>query len=175
MGNDLGRGGIGTVFKALDRYRCDLPEGNRHVAIKFLNKKTDGAQLLSNLRREFFCAQALAHPNIVKVYELELDGDAAFFTMELLEGELLSDLTARLGPTPIPRTMAWTTIREIGAALAHKGERKRAIEHHQMGINLIKDADPSLALVRLYEEAAWLYMLTGDNMLAIYASEKALR
>ena len=65
--------------------------------------------------------------------------------------------------------------RKIGAGLAHKGERKRAIEHHQRGINLIKDGEPSLALVRLYEEAAWLYMQTGDNMLAIYASEKALR
>ncbi len=65
--------------------------------------------------------------------------------------------------------------RKIGAGLAHKGERKQAIEHHQRGINLIKDSDPSLALVRLYEEAAWLYMQTGDNMLAIYASEKALR
>ena len=29
--------------------------------------------------------------------------------------------------------------------------------------------------MRLYEEAAWLYLQTGDNMLAIYASEKALR
>jgi serine/threonine protein kinase len=122
----LGRGGIGTVFKALDRYRCDLPEADRHVAIKFLNKKTDGAQLLSNLRREFFCAQALSHPNIVKVYELELDGDAAFFTMELLEGELLSDLIDRLGPAPISRTMAWTTIREVGAALAHAHSRNVA-------------------------------------------------
>jgi class 3 adenylate cyclase/tetratricopeptide (TPR) repeat protein len=65
--------------------------------------------------------------------------------------------------------------RKIGAALAHKGERTRAIEHHQQGINLIKDGPPSLALVRLYEEAAWLYMQVGDNMLAIYASEKALR
>jgi class 3 adenylate cyclase/tetratricopeptide (TPR) repeat protein len=65
--------------------------------------------------------------------------------------------------------------RKIGAGLAHKGERKLAIEHHQQGINLIKDGEPSLALVRLYEEAAWLYMQTGDNMLAIYASEKALR
>jgi len=65
--------------------------------------------------------------------------------------------------------------RKIGAALAHKGERKQAIEHHQRGINLIKDGEPSLALVRLYEEAAWLYMQTGENMLAIYASEKALR
>jgi class 3 adenylate cyclase/tetratricopeptide (TPR) repeat protein len=65
--------------------------------------------------------------------------------------------------------------RKVGAALAHKGERKAAIEHHQQGINLIKDSGPSLALVRLYEEAAWLYMQVGDNMLAIYASEKALR
>ncbi|HEY4427772.1 MAG TPA: adenylate/guanylate cyclase domain-containing protein [Solirubrobacteraceae bacterium] len=65
--------------------------------------------------------------------------------------------------------------RKIGAALAHKGERGEAIQHHQQGINLIKDAPPSLALVRLYEEAAWLYMQVGDNMLAIYASEKALR
>ena len=65
--------------------------------------------------------------------------------------------------------------RKMGAALTHKGERKQAIEHHQRGINLIKDGPPSLALVRLYEEAAWLYVETGDNMLAIYASEKALR
>jgi predicted ATPase len=65
--------------------------------------------------------------------------------------------------------------RKIGAALAHKGERARAIEHHQRGINLLKDAAPSVTLVRLYEEAASLYMQVGDNMLAIYAAEKALR
>lgn len=65
--------------------------------------------------------------------------------------------------------------RKIGAALAHKGERAHAIEHHQKGINLLKDATPSVTLVRLYEEAASLYMQVGDNMLAIYAAEKALR
>jgi class 3 adenylate cyclase/predicted ATPase len=65
--------------------------------------------------------------------------------------------------------------RKVGAALSHKGERKAAIEHYQKGINLLKDGPPRLELVRLYEEAAWLYLHTGDNMLAIYASEKALR
>ncbi|MBA3300426.1 MAG: AAA family ATPase, partial [Thermoleophilaceae bacterium] len=65
--------------------------------------------------------------------------------------------------------------RRIGAGLWHKGERREAIEHYQKGINLLKDGPPCLELVRLYEEAAWLYMHTGDNMLAIYASEKALR
>ena len=45
----------------------------------------------------------------------------------------------------------------------------------QKGINLLKDGPPCLELVHLYEEAASLYMHAGDNMLAIYASEKALR
>ena len=65
--------------------------------------------------------------------------------------------------------------RKIGSALAVKGERRAATENHQHGINLLKDAAPSIELVRLYEEAAWLYLQTGDNMLAIYAAEKALR
>jgi class 3 adenylate cyclase/tetratricopeptide (TPR) repeat protein len=65
--------------------------------------------------------------------------------------------------------------RKVGAALSHKGERKAAIEHYQKGINLLKDGPARIELVRLYEEAAWLYLHTGDNMLAIYASEKALR
>jgi class 3 adenylate cyclase/tetratricopeptide (TPR) repeat protein len=65
--------------------------------------------------------------------------------------------------------------RKIGAALWHKGDRKQALDHYQKGTNLLKDGPPCLELVRLYEEAAWLYMHAGDNMLAIYASEKALR
>ncbi|KKK91393.1 hypothetical protein LCGC14_2713420, partial [marine sediment metagenome] len=65
--------------------------------------------------------------------------------------------------------------RKVGAGLWHQGERKQAIERYQKGINLLKDGPPCLELVRLYEEAASLYMHGGDNMLAIYASEKALR
>ena len=65
--------------------------------------------------------------------------------------------------------------RKIGSGLWHKGETKAAVERYQRGISLLKDGDPCLELVRLYEEAASLYMHTGDNMLAIYAAEKALR
>ncbi len=65
--------------------------------------------------------------------------------------------------------------RKVGAGLWHKGDREGSIEHYQKGIDLLKDGPACLELVRLYEEAASLYMHTGDNMLAIYASEKALR
>ncbi|MQA75780.1 MAG: tetratricopeptide repeat protein, partial [Solirubrobacterales bacterium] len=65
--------------------------------------------------------------------------------------------------------------RKIGAALWHEGDREGSISHYQRGIDLLKDGQACLELVRLYEEAASVYMHTGDNMLAIYASEKALR
>ncbi|MGH2956291.1 MAG: AAA family ATPase, partial [Solirubrobacterales bacterium] len=55
--------------------------------------------------------------------------------------------------------------RKVGAALWHKGERRASIDNYQRGIDLLKDGGPCLELVRLYEEAASLYMHTGDNML----------
>jgi serine/threonine protein kinase len=120
----LGSGGMGTVFKALDRYRCDLPEDNRHIAIKFLHQEADsGPDGLSNLRREFYCAQTLSHRSIVKVHELDRDGELEFFTMELLEGELLSGVLGRLKAGPIRRPQAWAIIMEVGAGLAHAHAR----------------------------------------------------
>ncbi len=120
----LGGGGMGTVFKATDRYRSDLPEGNRYVAIKFLHENIDSRpELVSNLRREFHCAQALSHPNVVKVYELDQDGGVAFFTMEFLEGKLLSGVIGELNGLTLPRSDAWRIILEVGAGLAHAHAR----------------------------------------------------
>src|SRR5258708_99281 len=120
----LGSGGAGTVFKAMDPYRRDLPEDNRHVAIKLLHETTGGGpEILSNLRHEFFRAQALSHRSIVKVYELDRDNDIAFFTMELLEGETLSSALERSPPISIPRSSALAIILEIGDGLAHAHAR----------------------------------------------------
>jgi eukaryotic-like serine/threonine-protein kinase len=120
----LGSGGMGTVFKATDRYRCDLPDGNRHVAIKFLNDETGNRpKILSNLRREFYCAQTLSHRSIVKVYEVDRDDDYEFFTMELLEGEPLSSALERSRPFAISSSYAWEIILEIGDGLAHAHAR----------------------------------------------------
>jgi class 3 adenylate cyclase len=106
-------------------------------------------------------------------------------------GEKLGDVALRMGRVD-PAVEIWTEClehhrreedlervgdlhRKIGAGLWTKGERQASIDHYQKGIDLLKDGPPCLELVRLYEEAASLYMHTGDNMLAIYASEKALR
>jgi serine/threonine protein kinase len=120
----LGSGGNGSVFKALDHYRADFPEAQQYVAIKILHATAaNRAERLANLRREFYRTQMLSHRNIVNVFELDRDGDVDFFTMELLEGELLSRVMDRLQPLSMSRPQAWAIIREIGSGLEHAHAR----------------------------------------------------
>ena len=120
----LGTGGKGTVFKARDRYRSGLPPSLRYVAIKLLHESPGNRdETIAALRRELQSAQTLSHPNIVKVYDVDRDGDVDFFTMELLEGELLSDLTQRFQSSPMPRPHAWSIISQIAAGLEHAHAR----------------------------------------------------
>jgi eukaryotic-like serine/threonine-protein kinase len=120
----LGSGGMGTVYKALDRSRIGHGEANPHVAVKVLHEQTRGRpEALSKLRREFYCAQALAHPCVIKVYELDLEQEFPFFTMELVDGESLPKVMQRCHPAPLPRDYAWAVIREVGAGLAHAHDR----------------------------------------------------
>ena len=120
----LGTGGKGAVFKALDQYRSSLPESQQHVALKVLNcARGCSEETIKNLQRELHCAQVLSHRNIVNVFELDRDGDVVFFTMEYLDGELLSDVMERLRPGAMRRLHAWQIIKQLGAALAHAHER----------------------------------------------------
>jgi serine/threonine protein kinase len=120
----LGSGRMGTVFKARDRYRSDLSEANQCVAIRILSDSVNNrGELLADLRREFYCTQTLSHRNIVNLYELDRDGDVDFYTMELLEGELLSSVMERLHPLPMFRPYAWAIIREIASGLVHAHAR----------------------------------------------------
>jgi serine/threonine protein kinase len=120
----LGRGSTGTVYKALDRHRAHLSESARCVAVKVLKANyRDRPGALVELEREFHQAQLLSHPNIVSVFDLDRDGDTYFIVMELLDGELLSDVLARLGGKPMPREHALAIISSVGAALAHAHRR----------------------------------------------------
>jgi serine/threonine protein kinase len=120
----LGSGGRGTVFKALDRFRSSLPMSQQYVAIKILHAVPHGRDaMIEYLQRELYCAQMLSHANVVNVFELDRDGDIDFFTMELLEGELLSSVMARFAARPMHRPHAWAIIRQIASGLEHAHSR----------------------------------------------------
>jgi len=120
----LGRGGTGTVFKAVDRHRTHLDAASRCVAVKVLKLNyQDRADELGQLEREFHQAQSLSHPNIVSVFDLDRDGNVYFIVMELLEGELLADILKRLDGKPMARHYALGIISSVGAALAHAHQK----------------------------------------------------
>ena len=121
---ELGRGGMGTVYRALDRNKEDLPPPNRYVAVKVLREEfAHRPDALQALRREAHQAQALSHPGIVNVFDFDRDGDVYFITMELLEGELLSDLIQRIRPGKLPRQAATDILRDLGNAVAYAHSR----------------------------------------------------
>jgi serine/threonine protein kinase len=120
----LARGNTSTVYKALDRHRANLSESARYVAIKVLDADYDSRpETLAQLEREFHSAQSLSHPNIASVFDLDRDGSTYFIVMELLEGDLLTNILRRLDGRPMPRENALGLIGSIGAALAHAHRR----------------------------------------------------
>jgi serine/threonine protein kinase len=120
---ELGRGGMGTVFKALDRNREDFRARNPYIALKLLSGAfRQHPDAVMSLQRETERAQSLAHENIVKVFDFDYDGPHAYMTMELLEGE---PLEAWLRGPDFERATAerkWKIVEQIGEALvcAHK-------------------------------------------------------
>jgi serine/threonine protein kinase len=120
----LARGSSSTVYKALDRHRANLSESARYVAVKVLNANYDGRpEALAQLEREFHQAQSVSHPNIASVFDLDRDGSTYFIVMELLEGQLLSNVLRRLSNSPMARKYALALIGSVGAALAHAHRR----------------------------------------------------
>lgn len=120
----LAVGAVGTIYQALDHSRSEHTQANAHVALKVLHENLrERPDMLAKLRREFFCAQALSHRNIVKVYDLDLH-QVPFFTMELIEGENLPGLMQRFHPSPLPRPYVFAAIREIAEGVAHAHDRQ---------------------------------------------------
>jgi hypothetical protein len=119
----LGSGGMGTVYRALDRNRLDLAYESRYVALKVLRPEySRRPEAVAALRREFLQAQSLTHPGLVKVFDFDRDGDTHFITMELLDGELLSRLIERLRPGKLPKDDARRILGALGSAVAHAHE-----------------------------------------------------
>jgi len=85
---ELGRGGMGSVYKALD------PSLDRIVAIKTIKVESgpSGERFLHRLVEEARATARLSHPNIVNVYDIVEERGQAFIVMEYVEGITLDYL-----------------------------------------------------------------------------------
>ncbi|MBW2363265.1 MAG: protein kinase [Deltaproteobacteria bacterium] len=97
---EIGRGGMGIVFKARDRRL------GRVVALKKLpDNLRNHPKAIELFLREARASAQLNHPNIVTVHDAGQQGDAFFIAMELMEGLPLHDILHRNGPLA-PRDVA---------------------------------------------------------------------
>ena len=109
--NLLGRGAMGEVYRAED-----LKLG-QSVALKLMSPSIRGqARRLERFVAEVRLARGIAHPHVCRVYDIGEGDGWHYLSMELVDGETLASLLARIGR--LPREKAHDIARELCAGLA---------------------------------------------------------
>ncbi len=113
--SELGRGGMGIVYKA---HHIEL---DRTVALKVIIAGEDASEPeIARFAREAQAAARMTHPNIVPVYDVGHVGQKHYFTMAFVEGKTLGDFVAAEVPT-LNQTVV--VMRKVAAAINYAHER----------------------------------------------------
>jgi eukaryotic-like serine/threonine-protein kinase len=116
VGRLIGRGGMAEVYSAFDRTL------GRTVALKVLHEGLAADhRAVARFRREARAVAALAHPSIVSIYDVGIDGETPFMVMELVDGESLSTVVWREGPLAFERAVRISS--DVAEALAFAHDR----------------------------------------------------
>jgi TolB-like protein/predicted Ser/Thr protein kinase len=134
---ELGRGGMGVVYKAEDT------KLKRTVALKFLPPElTHIPDIKERFIREAQTAAGLDHPNICTVYEFDEDKEKSFISMAYVEGRNLKE-KVESGPFEFEEALRIATQVAEGLQEAHK---KRIIHRDIKSANIMID-DKNLAKI----------------------------
>jgi len=112
---ELGRGGMGKVYKAMDT------EVSEKIAIKLIRPEiAKDKKNIERFRNELRLARRIRHKNVCQMYDLSREGDRYYITMEYVRGDDLKSLIKRMGR--FSPAQAINTIKQVcdGLAEAHK-------------------------------------------------------
>jgi serine/threonine protein kinase len=119
----LGAGAMGEVYRARD------PRLGRDVAIKIvLGSVATNPVVRDRFEREARAVAALAHPNILAVFDVGSEGDVEFVVTELLQGHTLRRRLAESGALAPKRALELAVQIAGGLAAAHE----RGIVHRDL-------------------------------------------
>jgi serine/threonine protein kinase len=139
LDNELGRGGMGIVYRAKDRRL------KRLVAIKLLPPELAfRSEIKTRFLREAETAAQLSHPNIVPIYSVDERDGLVYFVMALVEGPTLAKKMYEDGQLPIDEVRR--VLREVADALAYA--HGRGVIHRDIKPdNILLDKESGRALV----------------------------
>ena len=147
---ELGRGGLGQVWRAWD------PGLRREVALKVLLR--EGWQLEPE-ERERFAREGEAQgrmkdPGLAEVYQLDTQANPPYLVMELVPGETLAARLRREGPLPVPEALriglelAGTLARLHRAGVVHRDLKPQNVILRPDGRPVLLDLGLALLLDR---------------------------
>ena len=137
--NVIGRGGMGVVYKAVDRAI------GRLVAIKMMTGGfSDDPNLLKRFYREAQSTGTLQHPNIVTVYDLGDDAGTPYLVMEYLEGETLEGVIRSRREMLLAEKLSVIVMACDGLDYAH---RRNVVHRDIKPANMILPKDGGLKIV----------------------------
>jgi len=112
---ELGRGGMGRVYKVLDK------EINEEIALKLLNTEiADDTETIERFRNELKLSRKISHRNVCRMFDLNREEDIYFITMEYVSGENLKSLIRKTGQFSIEKALIIARQVSEGLAEAHR-------------------------------------------------------
>lgn len=135
----IGQGGMADVFRGVDTIL------NREVAIKILRAdlSTDAVSIL-RFEREAQAATALAHPNIVEIYDVGDYKGHHYIVMEFVPGRTLKQVIRARGP--LLKEEAVDIMKQLTSAVA-EAHAKGIIHRDIKPQNVIVKADGSVKIL----------------------------
>ncbi len=189
LGDLLGRGGMGEVYRARHRMLA------RPAAIKLIRPEALGAAdlasgqaMIQRFRREAQAAASLRSPHTIGLYDFGVTDEGTFYyVMELLEGFDLETLVRRFGPVSPGRAIhllrhACQSLAEAHArGLIHRDVKPSNIYTCRLGlrVDFVKVLDFGLVKVpRDHEDGGGTVLMTNPDVTtgtpAFMAPEMAL-
>jgi serine/threonine-protein kinase len=139
LDREIGRGGMGIVFKARDRRL------KRAVAVKLLPPELAfRSEIRSRFLREAETAAQLSHPNIVPIYAVDEKGGLVFFVMGFVDGDNLAKRIHERGPMPPDEVRR--ILRDVADALAYAHANK-VVHRDIKPDNILLDAQSQRPMV----------------------------
>jgi zinc protease len=115
MLSELGRGGMGIVYKVRDR------ETGEVVALKILKPEiAANPQILERFKNELLLAHKITHRRVARLYEFHRAADTVYLSMEYVEGESLRSVLEREGRLETGRAIEFARQLAEGLAEAHR-------------------------------------------------------